>query len=899
MSAMEKSNDESGDLLSSILSHIDVLLDSEHLTLSQCLRKLFNTKQRPSRFVLQLLPKATPAEIQEAHMVIVGHLSNLSVDLPCLLSIKVVSTVIIFLQLVLESMTKIGDAKFMQMSVFLIQSLQKSVCDVLQACKLAEECDIVPCNEQHAPTLGAFVLGGLLRAINPYVSSCPVLLSPLWKGLCDIVAKTPHIPCELARASVFALLVYLKEGERPCIKSAATSFRETAQTPPDLSQHLFHAKVLCFLVARLVCLLPVLLKNSDGEEVDDGLLSDVFDVLIRVRGLSIAVMASTPAIPSSILQSYNSVEKKIDQCCLKALTMKETVNRTSLKAILSVKTSAKQTFESSCSRLGKLALMRVILRQIPMNYSNAESTLLIAEQAMLSIMPKCTIEMIGGTKCVIDSWILSITTRAAIHLDDSKGLHVRFMLLSWLARSRHPVSREAVVSVVHNYIVALGRVAVQDGSPRSSIDMDSNRRGERMIALLAQVFFDVRTATSHRVNISSVLSRLLATQNCQHLTQSVLLIEMLAFFGTLRRVGSTGRRSKFTEKGNMSNLMDWTCILDVVSRTDFSSNATLHREATSFMEALGNRNDSLKSFGIFHLGMRTPLEVALLATGTQQQPTIKLMGWFLTQTRRRKPAALLTRDGVILTYALLRSLGTNVLRAPDASTIGPVAKILTWSLEQTQILLSHHREEWGVTMALAMGELLRNIGRAISPSSSDNVVQQIAMCFRTLFNLERWSVSANTMTCLTEFASTIPKSHQGVLTKCLPVEMQNLFTSRLQGKVDRAKTAHRESDFESVQQVVCVQQLSKLTPSVPVKASPFATSSTYIMAPGSYLLSMPTAEGSGRTALVIFPPGDQSLQDIKYMLQKDTIEHEHVRMLHQVKVSEDGAGCRLYSVENG
>jgi hypothetical protein len=89
------------------------------------------------------------------------------------------------------------------------------------------------------------------------------------------MAKTPQVPCELARASVLALLVYLKEGERPCLKLAATSFRENAQQPPDLSQHLFHAKVLCFLVACLVILLPVLVKNNDGEDEDDGLLSDV------------------------------------------------------------------------------------------------------------------------------------------------------------------------------------------------------------------------------------------------------------------------------------------------------------------------------------------------------------------------------------------------------------------------------------------------------------------------------------------------------------------------------------------------------------------------------------------------------------------------------------------------
>jgi hypothetical protein len=389
--------------------------------------------------------------------------------------------------------------------------------------------------------------------------------------------------------------------------------------------------------------------------------------------------------------------------------MHDTLNRLSLKAILSVKTSSKQNFESSCSRLGKLALMQVILTQIPMNYSNAESILLIAEQVMLSIMPKCTIEMMGGSKCVINASILSAITRAAIHLDAKKGIQVRFMLLNWLSRSMHPVSREAVVSVVHNYIVALSRVAVEDGSLTASMIMDSNRRGEGAIALLAQVFFDIRTVTSHRLNISSVLSRLLAAPNCQPLTQSVLLVEMLVFLDKLRHSGSTGKKNKSMAKGSISNLADWTCILDVVSCMDFSSNATLRREVSSFMEALGNRDDSLKSFGIFYLGIRTPLEVALLATGAPQQPTIKLMGWFLTQTRRRNPAAPLTRNGVILTCALLRSLGRNILKTPDTSAIGPVTKILTWSLKQTQLLLSYHREEWGVTMALAMGNCYRTL----------------------------------------------------------------------------------------------------------------------------------------------------------------------------------------------
>ena len=37
-----------------------------------------------------------------------------------------------------------------------------------------------------------------------------------------------------------------------------------------------------------------------------------------------------------------------------------------------------------------------------------------------------------------------------------------------------------------------------------------------------------------------------------------------------------------------------------------------------------------------------------------------------------------------------------------------------------------------------------------------------------------------------------------------------------------------------------------------------------VIAPGSYFMRMPSQ--GGREALVIFPPGEQSLQDIRYML---------------------------------
>jgi hypothetical protein len=63
---------------------------------------------------------------------------------------------------------------------------------------------------------------------------------------------------------------------------------------------------------------------------------------------------------------------------------------------------------------------------------------------------------------------------------------------------------------------------------------------------------------------------------------------------------------------------------------------------------------------------------------------------------------------------------------------------------------------------------------------------------------------------------------------------------------------------------------------------------------GSYILMMPTT--NGRTAMVVVsPPGDESLQDIKYMLGSEEIADVEVRKLQQVRLIGKGQGCRFLS----
>jgi hypothetical protein len=92
----------------------------------------------------------------------------------------------------------------------------------------------------------------------------------------------------------------------------------------------------------------------------------------------------------------------------------------------------------------------------------------------------------------------------------------------------------------------------------------------------------------------------------------------------------------------------------------------------------------------------------------------------------------------------------------------------------------------------------------------------------------------------------------------------------------------------------CNKILKRLIPGLKSKESLFVTTSndTSIVA-GSYILTMPTT--NGRTAQVIFAPGEGSLDDIKYMLEASNIDDMEVRTLERVRLIGKGEGCRFLS----
>ena len=117
------------------------------------------------------------------------------------------------------------------------------------------------------------------------------------------------------------------------------------------------------------------------------------------------------------------------------------------------------------------------------------------------------------------------------------------------------------------------------------------------------------------------------------------------------------------------------------------------------------------------------------------------------------------------------------------------------------------------------------------------------------------------------FGSDLNTAHQQILPLCLPSVSMELFQARASGEILESHYSDKIVDR-------MIGQLNRYTFAITADAihstrrysikSTLQSTSTSTIIPGSYVLEMPTQED--RTAIVIFKPGQKSLEDISYML---------------------------------
>jgi hypothetical protein len=218
-------------------------------------------------------------------------------------------------------------------------------------------------------------------------------------------------------------------------------------------------------------------------------------------------------------------------------------------------------------------------------------------------------------------------------------------------------------------------------------------------------------------------------------------------------------------------------------------------------------------------------------------------------------------------------------------------------------------------LVLESAEVLGVIGKVAPVEYPESVLQGFVGIFQRILSTDTcWSLRACTVTSLHAFSTTLQRAHRHLLPACIPKRerkgLTRLLQCRIQGTVysydqhSNATASNGNDNFSSlgVMQNYCSEKLKELICSTSIQSICTASNKSRIIPalesllvePGSYLMTMPTQEG--RKAIVIFPPDESSLKDIRYMLGEDTEDDNGenipaVQRLHHVLLSQ--GSCRM------
>ena len=176
-------------------------------------------------------------------------------------------------------------------------------------------------------------MGALLKVINPYVSSLPILLSPLWKGICTLLSLIHHghssytylLPQQVADETLVALGRYLYEGTMQMMQA----MQHYIQRKSIVQQQYAHLlKIVTFLVARCTTVLSTTttttsFTNEETTNASSPAITHLLALLVQLRGLTCATRAFLNKTTSCLtpqdeafLSQAMSLQHKVEQCLL-------------------------------------------------------------------------------------------------------------------------------------------------------------------------------------------------------------------------------------------------------------------------------------------------------------------------------------------------------------------------------------------------------------------------------------------------------------------------------------------------------------------------------------------------------------------------------------------------------
>ncbi len=492
------------------------------------------------------------------------------------------------------------------------------------------------------------------------------------------------------------------------------------------------------------------------------------------------------------------------------------------------------------------------------------------------------------------------------------------LLLRWLAGNtnndtasvdsglqEHPLSRELVVALLHAHIVGCS-------------EETKRQRPEQLLSLMAKLLFDARTKLSFRRNIAAVLVRVVqSSSSTSILATKRIQTEFVSWLNCSAH--SLKKRKRSGKLAALRLQQDDILVIARVLGTKRESAIVL----PDCQQVLRKEYTRLSS----DCAKETP-QRCLLDSADRNTLLLAWLEGSIATSSTSCVASMLQMTGLDLVVDVLRpclvvvsglrfQLGTDgdrthLLQRKVMLYSASMRLFVVWSIafgddgqlpiDKACLLIKHSisKDPWQQPDAknvlvekqhsilkFEVLHLLGHIAKAVPSNGSEKVLKSIRRAFIYFLSSNDWSVISSGISSVVQFASDLNAAHQGILPLCLPPSSMGVFQKRASGQ-----HGNQEPSFECVEQLHGqLHRCRSTTPSIQTILACHKTTTS--IAPGSYVLEMPTQDD--RTATVIFPPGEQSLQDIQYMLGSET--QIPTQTLKRAVVTSNGA-FKLLLVQN-
>lgn len=600
-------------------------------------------------------------------------------------------------------------------------------------------------------------------------------------------------------------------------------------TVKDLNRQIYCIKVLAFLVSRLSTILSL------GGDLHASLSESFLKACYFLRGIKMAVEDSDEGLQQGVSQVMTKTEK----CLLSWLAKPQQDNVASLLTLL-IETSARGmnkvvTASDLAFIQGRsLTILQVIERtttsesQRPLQ--EVERLLELIEELLFDLFPRQWSSISSDICTLLPQSIKTIVT-ALVSCDHSlqmERISFHFLLVRWLSLSEvHPFTREIVTSILH--LFAVEHCRYEEGCP--------------FLSLLVKLSMDGRTSVALKTGISNCLGRLLQSQTLREKVKSFLLDGRISILNPSKRKRKLAQQSP--PKMQISDVAAITRLVVDLPAYDAPLPVT---KPSQFRQSV--------------------IQASMVATGLHSLIEIFFQCDKQQSVHDRRQ---ITDLGVLV----LRRIRTSIEKEnrPSSAEVVRLCRILERCERMSTKTLS--------PLELERIRVLGAIGQVITEDTPSAQLEKLVKSFSTLLSNENnWLISAYAMTSFVRFASTIPAIHKRFLSECVPPKAQTLLKQRLQGRTDLSG-----QDIIRSLQARCARGLIPQR----IRSKCLLKKPNNILLPlGSFVISMPTQEG--RSALVIFPPGEDSIKDIDYFRNGDN--SVTVQELHGTALQPDGS-CRF------